>query len=92
MTKLRNIDINPIKRLKNSITRDQAIEMLKISLIVIMLFALSASDVEAKSFLWEVEVKGEKSYILGSIHMLKKSSFPLKKELEIGFEIAATSL
>ncbi len=41
MTKLRNIDINPIKRLKNSITRDQAIEMLKISLIVIMLFAFA---------------------------------------------------
>ncbi len=54
-------------------------------IIVIMLFTISVSDLEAKSFLWEVEVKGEKSYILGSIHMLKKSSFPLKKELEIGF-------
>jgi len=58
-----------------------------LSLLVIMftLFSVSISNLEAKSFLWEVEVKGEKSYILGSIHMLKKSSFPLKKELETGF-------
>lgn len=60
--------------------------ILSILIIIITLFSISMSNLEAKSFLWEVEVKGEKSYILGSIHMLKKSSFPLKRELEIGFE------
>ncbi len=55
-------------------------------IIILIFFTIPVLNLEAKSFLWEVEVKGEKSYILGSIHMLKKSSFPLKKELETGFE------
>ncbi len=60
--------------------------ILSIQIILLLVFSLLVPDLEAKSFLWEVEVKGEKSYILGSIHMLKKSSFPLKKELETGFD------
>jgi len=56
-------------------------------LIIFLTIALIPSSyLTAKSFLWEVEVKGVKSYILGSIHMLKKSSFPLKEELENGFK------
>jgi len=51
-------------------------------IIVVIFFTMSVS---AKSFLWEVAYKGETSYILGSIHMLKKSDFPLKDELERSF-------
>ncbi|MEN8223324.1 MAG: TraB/GumN family protein [Acidobacteriota bacterium] len=55
-------------------------------LIIALIFGLfSAHGLTAKSFLWEVETGGVKSYILGSIHMLKKSAFPLKKELENSF-------
>ncbi len=55
-------------------------------IVILIIFSIPASGLVARSFLWEVNVRGQKSYILGSIHMLKKSSFPLKKELETGFE------
>ncbi len=38
-----------------------------------------------KSFLWEVNYNGTKSYLLGSIHMMKEDIFPLKKEIEDAF-------
>ncbi len=56
------------------------------SLILLLITALiPARSITARSFLWEVDVSGVRSYILGSIHMLKKSSFPLKEELESSF-------
>ncbi len=54
-------------------------------MLVLVIAVFSVQVLTAKSFLWEVEVSGVKSYILGSIHMLKKSAFPLKDELESGF-------
>lgn len=38
-----------------------------------------------KSFLWEVQGAGGKSYLLGSIHLLKKEMYPLKPEIEAAF-------
>lgn len=35
-----------------------------------------------KSFLWQVEGTAGKSYLLGSIHLLKKEHYPLKKIIE----------
>lgn len=39
-----------------------------------------------KSFLWEIEGTAGKSYLLGSIHLLKKEHYPLKKAVEDAFE------
>ncbi len=61
MTKLRNIDINPIKRLKNNITREQAIEMLKISLIALMLFTF-AMVMKNLFSTWYLEQNGSSFY------------------------------
>lgn len=38
-----------------------------------------------KSFLWQVEGTAGKSYLLGSIHLLKEEHYPLKKAIEDGF-------
>jgi hypothetical protein len=39
-----------------------------------------------KSFLWQVEGTAGKSYLLGSIHLLKKEHYPLKKIIEDCFD------
>ena len=52
---------------------------------VLILFFYLTSGLSSRSFLWELDNNGEKSYILGSIHMLKKDVYPLKKELEEAF-------
>ncbi len=59
--------------------------MKRIILIVFLLLPF-LRDLDAKSFLWEVDARSGKSYILGSIHMLKQSVYPLKSELEKAFE------
>ena len=41
-----------------------------------------------KSFLWKVQSDKNAIYILGSIHYLKKDSFPLKKTIENAFSAA----
>jgi uncharacterized protein YbaP (TraB family) len=38
-----------------------------------------------KSFLWQVEGTAGKSYLLGSIHLLKEENYPLKKAIEDAF-------
>ncbi|MEN8152827.1 MAG: TraB/GumN family protein [Acidobacteriota bacterium] len=57
----------------------------KPALILILFFFIFTSESIGKSFLWEIEVNGNKSYILGSVHMMKKEVYPLKSELEEGF-------
>jgi len=58
-----------------------------IILLTLCLSFLSVSPIHlnGKSFLWEVNYNGTKSYLLGSIHMMKKNIFPLKKEIEDAF-------
>lgn len=41
---------------------------------------------EGKSFLWKVESGASTVYILGSIHFLKKESYPLSQKIESAFE------
>lgn len=57
------------------------------SLIVFTILFLNLSLLlKGKSFIWELDFNGVKSYILGSVHMMKKNVFPLKKEIEDAFE------
>jgi len=44
------------------------------------------ADKAGKSFLWELEGAAGKSYLLGSVHFLKKEHYPLKAVIEEGFE------
>jgi uncharacterized protein YbaP (TraB family) len=39
-----------------------------------------------RSFLWELEGTAGKSYLLGSVHLLKKEHYPLKQVIEQSFE------
>lgn len=39
-----------------------------------------------RSFLWELEGTAGKSYLLGSVHLLKKEHYPLKQVIEESFE------
>jgi uncharacterized protein YbaP (TraB family) len=41
---------------------------------------------KGKSFLWEIQSEKGNSYLLGSIHLLKKEHYPLKKVIEDSFE------
>ena len=52
------------------------------------LLALLAGELSAqeKSFLWKVNSDQNSLYILGSIHLLKKEAYPLKKNIEDAFE------
>lgn len=50
-----------------------------------VLFCLSQPHDREKSFLWRLETGSNQSYILGSIHFLKKSMYPLKPVIEKAF-------
>jgi uncharacterized protein YbaP (TraB family) len=56
----------------------------------LLLFAPLASfrqaSAQEKSFLWRVRSEKNSIYILGSIHFLKKESYPLKKSIEQAFD------
>jgi uncharacterized protein YbaP (TraB family) len=47
-----------------------------------LLFGRVWSNDTGKAFLWQIEKGGKNSYLLGSIHFLKKESYPLKKIIE----------
>lgn len=61
-------------------------------LIVILVLFVSLSFTYArsgsgKSFLWEIiPPSGQSSYLLGSVHMMKQSHYPLKPVIEEAFE------
>jgi uncharacterized protein len=61
---------------------------LEIVLKLGFLLAVLAGQVNAqeKSFLWKVSSDQSSLYILGSIHLLNKESYPLKKSIEDAFE------
>jgi uncharacterized protein YbaP (TraB family) len=40
---------------------------------------------QGKSFLWEIQTEHGSSYLLGSVHLLKKEQYPLKKVIEDAF-------
>lgn len=57
---------------------------------LLLLFAPLAdfgqASAQGKSFLWKVRSEKNSIYILGSIHFLKKESYPLKKSIEQAFD------
>lgn len=57
---------------------------------LLLLFASLAdfgqASAQEKSFLWKVRSEKNSIYILGSIHFLKKESYPLKKSMEQAFD------
>ena len=56
--------------------------ILLINLTVLNQNAVSA---DAKTFLWKVESKTTTVYVLGSIHFMKKESYPLSRKIEDAF-------
>lgn len=48
-----------------------------------MLYSQESAD---KCFLWEIQLQQGNSYLLGSVHLLKKEHYPLKKVIEDSFE------
>jgi len=60
-----------------------------VSLVVIFLFAVFTQDSlsqSKKSFLWKVQSKTNTVYVLGSIHYLKKETYPLDEKIEKAFD------
>ncbi len=55
-------------------------------LSLVSLYGQEKKGDTGKSFLWEIEGKAGKSYLLGSIHLLKKEHYPLKAAIEDAFE------
>jgi len=56
-------------------------------LVLLSLIIYQAESAEqGKSFLWKIELDSNICYLFGSIHALKKSMYPLKKEIEVAFE------
>jgi uncharacterized protein len=59
---------------------------------VLLAFISLASQLDAqeKSFLWRVQSATGTLYLLGSIHYLKRSNYPLKKPIQEAFENSRT--
>lgn len=53
-----------------------------VTLAVVLFGCLPRLGAQEKSFLWKVGSERNSLYILGSIHFLKKSNYPLKKVIE----------
>jgi len=49
------------------------------------LLMLYSQKSTGKSFLWEIQSEKGNSYLLGSVHLLKKEHYPLKKVIEDSF-------
>lgn len=53
---------------------------------LVSVYGLAEKEDTGRSFLWEIEGAAGKSYLLGSVHLLKKEHYPLKPAIEKGFE------
>jgi len=59
-----------------------------IKLHVFMALVILSGGLNAKSLLWKVESGKGNMYLLGSLHLLKKSHYPLDEKIEKAFEKA----
>jgi uncharacterized protein YbaP (TraB family) len=60
--------------------------------LLLLLAPLAVSGqarLQEKSFLWKVRSEKNSIYILGSIHFLKKESYPLKQSIEQAFDVVS---
>lgn len=58
-------------------------------LVLLSIFSLHLSETpsqEQKSFLWKVQSRENTVYLLGSIHLLKKETYPLHRKIEEAFD------
>ena len=62
------------------------IALLIIWVSLVAVYGQAKADSTGKSFLWQVEGTAGKSYLLGSVHLLKKEHYPLKKPIEDAYE------
>ena len=71
-------------------TKKYAIKFLSVIFIILLinLTVLNQNSVsaDAKTFLWKVESKTTTVYVLGSIHFMKKESYPLSRKIEDAFD------
>jgi uncharacterized protein len=54
-------------------------------LVIVSIFVFSSQVKAEKSFLWKIQTEKGNSYLLGSIHLLKKEYYPLRKVIEDSF-------
>src|SRR4030042_5639045 len=70
--------------------REKTIRFLPILLIFFLftssIYARDAVSKNQKNFLWKVQSKTGTVYMLGSIHLLKKESYPLHEKIENVFD------
>lgn len=72
--------MNHLKRRKGIL-----IAVLPVLLSLLFLHSQGKEPGPGKSFIWEIETQAGKSYVLGSVHMLKKEHYPLKPAIEAAF-------
>ncbi len=59
----------------------------KITIFFVFIGLLLPSFIFGKSFIWEIKTKNKNSsYLIGSVHMLDKSVYPLDKAFDIAFQ------
>jgi uncharacterized protein YbaP (TraB family) len=61
------------------------IVLLAVLLSLMFLHSREKGPEPGKSFIWEIQTKAGKSYVLGSVHALKKEHYPLKPAVEAAF-------
>jgi uncharacterized protein YbaP (TraB family) len=60
--------------------------LIALLLTIISLAPLCSQAGDGKSFLWEVKTDSGSSYLLGSVHVLKKEHYPLNPAIEKAFD------
>ncbi len=67
-----------------------AIRFLSVLFIILLINTTvlnhNAVSADAKTFLWKVRSKTTTVYVLGSIHFMKKESYPLSRKIEDAFD------
>jgi hypothetical protein len=66
----------------------RVVGFLPVFLVLLLLPSAQAGAIspEGKSFLWEARSKTATVYLLGSLHLMKKESYPLPEKIEKAFE------
>ena len=68
-------------------TPHRKLRLLTLLGICFLFLALTSQlNAQEKSFLWKVDSDQNSLYILGSIHLLNKETYPLKNNIENAFE------
>ena len=55
-------------------------------ILLVLLILLQVANIQAESTIWKLNSEGKEFYLAGSIHVLKKSDYPLPIEFETAYE------